>query len=135
MFSVQMASRGDAYQLYQNGLQIAFHSVTYIISSDMFVIGASVRRINLEIMTLLTCNTPGGITTHIQCSTIPTPRQLAPNSPCAMFTENSTCFDIFPVLCTTCRGSTSIITCRSASLITSRSRFSTSRRDTNSSTG
>jgi len=52
---------------------------------------------NLEIMSLLTCNTPGGITTYIARSAMPTPKQSMPNSHRAMFSEDSTCFDIFPV--------------------------------------
>jgi len=58
---------------------------------------ASVQKTNLKIMSFLTSNTPGGITTYIEHSTMPTPRQPMPNSRRAMFTEHSTCFDIFPV--------------------------------------
>ena len=49
---------------------------------------------NLEIMSLLTSNTPGGITTEIERSAMPTPRQRMPNSRCSMFSEFSTCSDI-----------------------------------------
>ena len=98
MFSVQMATSGVANWFWQHGLQIVQSIATYIISSGMSVFGASVQRTNLEIMSLLTSNTPGGITTYIERSAMPTPRQPMPNSRHAMFTEDSMCFDIFPVL-------------------------------------
>jgi len=72
--------------------------VTYIILSDMSAFGVSVQRTNWEIMTLLTSNTTGGITTYIERSAMPTARLAMPNSRHAMFTEDSTCFNIFPVL-------------------------------------
>jgi len=115
-------------------MQSAVSKVTYIISSNMSVFGASVQRTNLEIMSLLTSITLGEIITLIGRSVMPTPRQLMPNSPRAMFTEDSTCFDLFPVTWVTSRSLTSSIQCRSASLITSRSGFSTSSRCRNSST-
>jgi hypothetical protein len=59
-------------------------------------LGVSVQRTNLEIMSWLTSNTPGGITTNIEHSALPTPRHLILNSGHARFTENSTSFDIFP---------------------------------------
>jgi len=59
--------------------------------------GVSVQRTNLEIMSLLTSNTPGGITTYIERSAMPTPMQPMPNSHRAMSAEDSTCFDKFPV--------------------------------------
>jgi len=96
-FSVQMAISGVANRFSQHGLQIALSIATYIISSGMSVFGASVQRTNLEIMSLLTSNTPGGITTYIERSAMPTPRQPMPTSRGAIFTEDSTCFDIFPV--------------------------------------
>jgi len=46
----------------------------------------------------LTSNTPSGITTYIEHSAMPTPRQPKPNTRHAMFTEDSRCFDTFPVL-------------------------------------
>jgi hypothetical protein len=52
----------------------------------MSVFGANVQRTNLEIMCILTRNTPGGITTYVERSAMPTPRQQMPNSPRAMFT-------------------------------------------------
>jgi len=113
---------------------MALSIATYIISSGMSVFGASVQRTNLEIMSLLTSNTPGGITTYIERSAMPTPRQPMPNSRRAMFTEDSTCFDIFPVSWETSLSPTSSIQCRSACLITSRSGFSNSWRRTNGST-
>ena len=48
-------------------------------------------------MSLLTSNTPGGITTYIERSAMPTPRQPMPNSRRAMFTEDWMCFNIFPI--------------------------------------
>jgi len=130
-FSVQMATSGVANRFYQHRLQIAQSIVTYIITSDMSVFGASVQRTNLEIMCILTSNTPGGITTYIERSAMPTPRQPMPNCRRAMFTEDSTCFDTFPVLCATSLSPTSSIQWRSACLTTSRSGFSTSWRRTN----
>jgi len=133
-FSVQMASSAVANRFQQHGLQIVQSIATYIISSGMSALGASVQRPNLEIICILTRNTAGGITTYIERSAMPTPRQRMPNSGRAMFTEDSTCFDIFPVLWAFSRSPTSSIQCRSACLTTSRSGFSTSWRRTNSST-
>jgi hypothetical protein len=48
-------------------------------------------------MSLLTSNTPGGITTYIERSAMPTPMQPMLNTRRAMFNEDSLCFDIFPV--------------------------------------
>jgi hypothetical protein len=70
----------------------------HIISCGMPVFSASVQRMNLEIMCILSSSTPGGITTYIECSAMPTPTQPMPNSVHAMLTENSTSFDTFPVL-------------------------------------
>jgi hypothetical protein len=97
-FSVQMATSGVTNQFYQHGLQIAESVATYIILSDMSVFVASVQRTNLEIMCILTSNTPGGIKTYIEGSAMPIPRKPMPNSRCTMFTKESTCFDTFPVL-------------------------------------
>ena len=77
----------------QNILSIA----TNIISNDMSVFGANVRRTNSEIMSFVTSKTPGGITTKIECSTMTTTGQPIPNSRYAMSIENSTCFDTLPV--------------------------------------
>jgi hypothetical protein len=96
MFSVQMATSGVANRFYHHDLQIALSIATYIISSGMSVFGASVQRTNMEIMFLLTSNTPGGMTTYIEHSAMPTPRQPMLNSRRAMATEDSTGFDIFP---------------------------------------
>jgi hypothetical protein len=63
MFPMQMATSGVAIRFEQRGLQIALSIVTYIISRGLSVFGARVQRTNLEIMSLLTINTPGGITT------------------------------------------------------------------------
>jgi hypothetical protein len=59
--------------------------------------GVRVQRTNLEIMSLLTSNTPGRITTYIERAAMPTPRQPMQNSCRPMFTEDSTGFGIFPV--------------------------------------
>jgi hypothetical protein len=95
---MQMSTSGVANQFYQHSLQIALSIATYIISSGMSVFGAIVQTTNWEIMSLLTSDTPGGITTYIERSAMPTPRQQLPNSHHAMSTEGSTCFDIFPQL-------------------------------------
>jgi len=97
MFSVQMATSGVANLFEQHGLQIAQSIATYIISSGMSVVGTSVQRTNFEIMSLLTSNTPGGITTFLEPTAMPTPRQPMPNSHHAVSTEDSPCFDLFPV--------------------------------------
>jgi hypothetical protein len=81
-----MATSGIANRFYQHGLQIALSIVTYIILSGMSVLGASVQTTNLEIMFLQTSNTTAGITTYIELSAMPTPRQPMPNSRRAMFT-------------------------------------------------
>jgi len=78
-------------------MQIAQSIATYIISSGVSVFGASVQRMNVQIISLLTSNIAGGITTYIEFSAMPTPWQPMPNSRHAMLTEDSTCFDIFPV--------------------------------------
>jgi hypothetical protein len=70
----------------------------HIISCGMSVFSPSVQRTNLEMMCILSSSTPGGITTYIECSVMPTPRQPMPNSVCAMLTENSMYFNTFPVL-------------------------------------
>ena len=87
-FSVQMATSGIANRFGQHGLQIAQCIGTYIISSGMSDFGASVQRSNLEIMSLLTSKTPGGITTYIELSAMPTLRQLKPNSSRPMYNED-----------------------------------------------
>jgi len=97
-FSVQTATSGVAKQILLHGLQIALSIATYIILSDMSGFGARVQRTNLKIMSLLTTNTPGGISTYLKRSTMPTTRQRIPNTCGAMFPEDGTCFGIFPVL-------------------------------------
>ena len=101
MFSVQMTTSGVANRFQQHGLPIALSKATYIILSSMSVFGASVRRTNLKIMSHLTSNTAGGITTYIERSAKPTRRQPMPDSGRARSTEDSVCFDIFPVSCAT----------------------------------
>jgi hypothetical protein len=63
----------------------------------MSVFGASVQRINLEIMSLPKSNTGSGMATNIERSATPTRNQPLPNSRPTMFTHYSTGFDIFPV--------------------------------------
>ena len=83
--------------LWQHGMQIAQSIATDIIWSGMLVFDANVQRMNLEIMSLLTSNTTSGITTYIERSAMPTPRQPMANTRPIMFTEDSTCFDLFLV--------------------------------------
>ena len=93
-----MVTSGIANRFWQHGFQITLSIATYIILSGMSVYGVSVQRTNLEIMSLLKSNTPGGITTYTERSAMPTPRQPMPKSLRAMFTGDSTYYDIFPVL-------------------------------------
>jgi len=93
---MQMATSGIANWFYQHGLQNAQSIATYMIWSGMSDFGTSVQRKNFEMMSRLTTNTPGVITTYIALSTMPTPRQPIPISCHAMFTDYSICFDIFP---------------------------------------
>jgi len=102
-----------------------------MISSGLSVFGVSVQRTHLEVMSLLTNNTPGGITTYIESSAMPMPRQLMPNCQSPMLPEDSTSFDIFPVSWATPQIPTSSIQCRLACLTTSTRGFSTSRRHMN----
>jgi hypothetical protein len=92
-----MASSGIANQFWQHGFQIALSIATYVISINMFVFGASVQKTKLEIMSLLTSNTPAGITTDLEHSAMPTARQPMPNSNRAIFTKDSWGFDKFSV--------------------------------------
>jgi len=121
-----MATSGISNQFYRHGLQIALSIATYIILSGRSVLGASVQRMNLEIMSLLTSNTQGRMTTYIEHSATPRRRQPMLNSRCAVFMKDSTCFDIFPVLWSTSRSPTSSTQCISTCLTTWTSRFSTS---------
>jgi len=100
----------------------------------MSVVGVSVHQKNLEIMSLLTSETPGGITTYIERSAMPTPRQPMLNCCHAMSSEDSICFDMFPVSWVTSRSPTSSLQCRLACLSNSRSAYSSWWRHTNSST-
>jgi len=83
-----MATSGVAIRFQQHGLQIAQSIVTYSIWSGMSVFGASIPRTNLEILLLLTSNTPSGITTYIGRTAMATPRRPMPNSCPAFFTED-----------------------------------------------
>jgi len=100
----------------------------------MSVFGLSILWTNLEIMSLLTSNTPGGITTYIECSVMPTPMQPMPNCHPIMFSKDWTCVNMFPVSWATTRSLTSSIHCRLACLTTSRCGCFTSWIRTNSST-
>jgi len=133
MFSVQMATSGVANRFQQQGLQIAQSIVTYIISSSMSGFGMSVHRLNFKIMSLLTNNTLVWITTYIERSAMPTTRQPMTNTHRGMFSQDSNCLDIFPVLGTTSRSLTFSVQCSSACLTTCRSGFSISVRRTNGS--
>jgi len=115
----------------QQGSQIALSIATYIMPSGISVLCASVERMNLEIMSLLITNTPGGITTYIKRSAMPTPRQPIPNSLGARFTADSMCLDIIPASWATSLSPTFSIQCRSACLTTSIWGFSTSWKLTN----
>jgi hypothetical protein len=86
----------------------------------MSVFGASIRRINLVIMSLFTSDTCGGITTYIEHSEMPTPGQPMLYSPCAMFTEDSKGFDIFPGSWANFRNLSSSIQCSWACISTPR---------------
>jgi hypothetical protein len=108
-FSVQMATQGVANRFSQHGLHIAQSIATYIILSEISVFGTSVQRMNFEIIFLLPRNTLGGITTYIECPSMPTPRQPNPNSCHAIFIEDSTCFEIFHELLATSQCATSSI--------------------------
>ena len=118
----------------QHGLEMTLSIGTYTILSGIYVCCVSVQRTNLEIMSLLTSNTPSGITTYIESSAMPTPRQPMPNSHRAMFTEDSMFLDIFHVSWATSWSPTFSIKCRLACLAISRSGLSTSWRRTNGST-
>jgi hypothetical protein len=93
-----MATSGVANRGQQHSLQIVQSIATYIISSDMSVFGVTVKRKNVEILCILTNNTPGGMATNRECSAMATTWQQMPNSLHAMFTKDAMCFDIFPSL-------------------------------------
>jgi len=116
-----MATSGVGNRFQQHVLQISLAIATYIILSGMSDVSASVQRTEFEIMSLLTSNPPGVFTTYIEHSAIPTATQWMPNPCHAMFTEDSTCFDIFSGSGVTSRIPTSSIQCRWACLTTSRS--------------
>jgi len=123
-FSVWMGTAGVSNRFSEHGVQITLSEATYIVSSSMSVFGGSVQRPKLEIMSLLTSISAGGIRTYIERSVILTPRQQVPNSGRAVFTKDWLCLDIFAVLWTTSQCPTSSAQCRLACLTTSRSGFS-----------
>jgi len=90
-------------------------------------------RMNLEILSFLRSNTPGGITTYISLSPMPIQRQPMVNSLHTMLTEDSSGINTFPVSWATSLSPTFSIQFRSPCLTTSRSGFSTSWRSTNGS--
>jgi len=96
--------------------------------------GASVQRTNLQVMSILTSNTPGRITTYIERVAMPTPRQPIRSTRRAMCMEDSMCLDQFPVSWLTSWSLTSSIEWRSACLTACRGGFSTAWRHTNGST-
>jgi hypothetical protein len=98
MFSAQMATSGFAIHIGQHGLPIALSIATYIILSGMSMFRVTVERTNLEIMSLLTTNIPGGIRIYIVRYAMPRHRQPMPNTRHAMFTENSMFDVMFPDL-------------------------------------
>jgi hypothetical protein len=80
-----MATSGIAKWFKQHALHSVQSITTYLITSGMSCFVARVHRTNLEIMSRLESNTFGGITTYIQCSAMPTPRQPTMNSGSTMF--------------------------------------------------
>jgi hypothetical protein len=129
-----MATSGVGNWFWQHRLQIATSIAPYIISNGMSVFGSSDQSTNLENLCLLTNNTPVGIKSYIECSTMSSPSQPMPNSDRTMFTNDSTCFDLFPLMWPTSRSPTSSTKCRSACLTISWCKFFTLWRHTNSST-
>jgi hypothetical protein len=93
-----MVTSGVTNQFCQHGLQIGLSIATYIILSSMLASGVSVQRTNLVIMSLLTSNTHGGITTYKDCSEMPTPRPRMPNISRAMFTKGWKMFEHIPCI-------------------------------------
>jgi hypothetical protein len=79
-------------------MQIELNIAANIISSNMYGICASIQRTNFQIMSLLTGDTPGRSETNINYSAMLTAMQPMRNSCRAMFTEESICFNIFPIL-------------------------------------
>jgi hypothetical protein len=88
MFPKLMVTGDIANRFKNHGLPIALSIATYSISCGMSVYGTCGKNTNLEIMSLLTSNIPGGIPNYIECSAIPTPRQPMPNNCQAMFTKD-----------------------------------------------
>jgi hypothetical protein len=76
MFSVPMATSDIANRFLQHGLQLSQSIATYIIFSGMSVFGACVQITHLDIISLLTSNTPSRITPYIECSAIPPPLEV-----------------------------------------------------------
>jgi len=76
---------------------VALSIATYIISSGMSALGASVQRMNLNIMSHLTSNTPGGISTNKERTVMKTPRQPMLDCHRAPLRKNEICFDMFQI--------------------------------------
>jgi hypothetical protein len=98
MFSVPVSTSGVVNRFKQYCLQIGLSIATYISFSGMSVFGASVQRINLGIVSLIPTNTSSGMTTYIERIAMLTPRQPMLNSRRTMFTKDSMCFHMIPVL-------------------------------------
>jgi hypothetical protein len=126
-----MVTSGVANWFWHNGLEISQSIVTYQSSSGMSVSGLTVQRKNLVIICILMSKTPSGITTDIERSAVATQREQSAKCRQDMFTDNSTYFDTFPVLCTTSLILTSFIHCSSACWFTTRSGYFTVWRRTN----
>jgi hypothetical protein len=92
----------------------------------MSVFSASVQRTKLEIMSLLTCNTPSGITTYIERSAMPTQLKAMLNAHRKMCTMHSTSLHIISVSLATFESAISTIPCRFACLPRARCGWSTS---------
>jgi hypothetical protein len=103
-------------------------------SSSWSIFGARAHRANLEIMSLLTIITPGGITTYIEYSSMSKPRLQVQNSRQPMFTNNWTGFDRFPVSWPNSLSLTFSIQCKFAWFTTSWIGYFTTWTSTNGST-
>jgi hypothetical protein len=81
-----MPTSVDAYRFCKGDMQTAQGTMTRIISSRTSVFHEGVQMMNMEIICFLTSNTPGGIITDIEHSTIPTTGQSVLNTHRAIFT-------------------------------------------------
>jgi hypothetical protein len=133
-FSTQMAISGIVNWFSHHGLQIALE-IRCLHHLGRHVCGRCENpRTNLQIMFLLTSNTPREITTYRKCSASPTQWQPMLNFHHALLTEDSMFFEILPVLYVTSYWLTSSRKCWSACSTTLRRGFCTWWRRTNRST-